>query len=137
MVVSAFCSAESCATVRSFSATIRAFAAEPGLESLRGVVDDSGEGRWMVQEAVDRAVPMNVIAAALFARFASREDDAFSLRVLAALRREFGGHAVHHIAAPTTAGCQHNGNTAAPFFVTDGDTVDQYVRHFCCNRKWE
>jgi 6-phosphogluconate dehydrogenase len=74
---------------------IRAFAAEPELTSLRGVVDDSGEGRWMVQEAVDRAVPMNVISAALFARFASREEDAFSMRVLAALRREFGGHAVH------------------------------------------
>ena len=74
---------------------IRAFAADPELETLRSPVDDSGEGRWMVQEAVDRAVPMNVISAALFARFASREENPFSMRVLAALRREFGGHAVH------------------------------------------
>lgn len=74
---------------------IRAFAADPALETLNSVVDDSGEGRWMVQEAVDRAVPMNVISAALFARFASREENPFSMRVLAALRREFGGHAVH------------------------------------------
>ncbi|MEI6665586.1 MAG: decarboxylating 6-phosphogluconate dehydrogenase [Chloroflexota bacterium] len=74
---------------------IRAFGNDPQLEQLRGVVDDSGEGRWMVQEAVDRSVPMNVIAAALFARFASRDDNAFSMRLLAALRNEFGGHAIH------------------------------------------
>jgi 6-phosphogluconate dehydrogenase len=74
---------------------IDAFGKDPNLEMLNSVVDDSGEGRWMVQEAVDRAVPMNVIAAALFARFASREENPFSMRVLAALRKEFGGHAVH------------------------------------------
>ena len=74
---------------------IHAFSVDPDLERLNSVVDDSGEGRWMVQEAVDRAVPMNVIAAALFARFASREVNPFSMRVLAALRNEFGGHAVH------------------------------------------
>jgi len=74
---------------------IHAFSVDPDLERLNSVVDDSGEGRWMVQEAVDRAVPMNVIAAALFARFASREENPFSMRVLAALRNEFGGHAVH------------------------------------------
>ena len=74
---------------------VHAFSVDPDLERLNSVVDDSGEGRWMVQEAVDRAVPMNVIAAALFARFASREENPFSMRVLAALRNEFGGHAVH------------------------------------------
>ena len=74
---------------------VHAFSVDPDLERLNSVVDDSGEGRWMVQEAVDRAVPMNVIAAALFARFGSREENPFSMRVLAALRNEFGGHAVH------------------------------------------
>ena len=74
---------------------IDAFGKDPELERLNSIVDDSGEGRWMVQEAVDRAVPMNVISAALFARFASREENPFSMRVLAALRNEFGGHAVH------------------------------------------
>jgi 6-phosphogluconate dehydrogenase len=74
---------------------VHAFSIDPQLERLNSVVDDSGEGRWMVQEAVDRAVPLNVISAALFARFASREENPFSMRVLAALRNEFGGHAVH------------------------------------------
>lgn len=73
----------------------RAFTVDPNLETLRGVVDDSGEGRWMVQEAIERGVPLDVIALAVFNRFSSRDDNAFSMRVLAALRREFGGHAVH------------------------------------------
>ena len=75
--------------------TERAFRADPGLDTLRGVVDDSGEGRWMVQDAIDRVVPLDVIATSVFKRFASRDDNSFSMRVLAALRREFGGHAVH------------------------------------------
>ena len=73
----------------------RAFTVDPDLETLRGVVDDSGEGRWMVQEAIERGVPLDVIALAVFNRFSSRDDNAFAMRVLAALRREFGGHAVH------------------------------------------
>jgi len=72
----------------------RAFAKDPGLKSIKGWVDDSGEGRWALLEAVDKGVPAPVIAAALFARFRSRRGDAFSDRVLAALRNEFGGHAV-------------------------------------------
>ena len=72
----------------------RAFQSDARLESLRGYVDDSGEGRWIVQEAVDRAVPLSVIAESLFRRFASREDDSFAMRFIAALRNEFGGHAV-------------------------------------------
>jgi 6-phosphogluconate dehydrogenase len=64
------------------------------LEQLSDYVADSGEGRWMLHEAVDRAVPMPALAAALFARFASRQDASFSGKVLAALRKEFGGHAV-------------------------------------------
>lgn len=72
-----------------------AFTVDPNLDTLRGVVDDSGEGRWMVQEAIQREVPLDVIALAVFNRFSSRDDNAFAMRVLAALRREFGGHAVH------------------------------------------
>jgi 6-phosphogluconate dehydrogenase len=73
----------------------RALAADPDLSELRAVVDDSGEGRWMVEEAVARAVPLDVITLALFNRFSSRDDNSYAMRMLAALRREFGGHAVH------------------------------------------
>lgn len=71
-----------------------AFAADPKLDELQAYVDDSGEGRWTVLEAVERGVNVGVLAQALFARFTSREDNAFSMRVIAALRNEFGGHAV-------------------------------------------
>ncbi len=71
----------------------RAFAADPALEALRGYVYDSGEGRWTVQEGVDRGVNVSVLAQALFARFTSREADPFAMRFIAALRNEFGGHA--------------------------------------------
>jgi 6-phosphogluconate dehydrogenase len=72
----------------------RAFAKDPGLEKIRGYVEDSGEGRWTVSEAIERGVPTPVLALSLFRRFRSRQEDAFSDRVLAALRAEFGGHAV-------------------------------------------
>ena len=72
----------------------RAFEKDPDLATFKGYVDDSGEGRWTVLEAVDRAVPAPTIAAALFARFSSRLPDAFSDKFIAALRAEFGGHAV-------------------------------------------
>jgi len=72
----------------------RAFADDPGLEKIRGYVDDSGEGRWTVSEAIDRGVPAPVLALSLFRRFRSRQEDSFSDRVLAALRNQFGGHAV-------------------------------------------
>jgi 6-phosphogluconate dehydrogenase len=71
-----------------------AFARDPQLSSIRGYVEDSGEGRWAVEEAVERAVPTPVLTLALFARFASRQEDSFSAKVIAALRNEFGGHAV-------------------------------------------
>jgi 6-phosphogluconate dehydrogenase len=67
---------------------------DPGLESIKGWVADSGEGRWTVQAAMDEDVPAPVTALALFARFASRQDESFSAKVIAALRQEFGGHAV-------------------------------------------
>lgn len=72
----------------------RAFAADPKLTGLQGHVDDSGEGRWTVQQAVESGVSAPVITAALFRRFESRTGNAFENRLLAALRREFGGHAV-------------------------------------------
>ena len=72
----------------------RAFAKDPKLEALRGYVDDSGEGRWTVVEAVERGVAAGTLAQSLFSRFTSREENPFSMRVIAALRNEFGGHAV-------------------------------------------
>jgi 6-phosphogluconate dehydrogenase len=71
-----------------------AFLKDKDLESLQGYVEDSGEGRWTVQQAIESGVPAPVIAAALFQRFRSRMEDSFSDKVLAALRNEFGGHAV-------------------------------------------
>ncbi|WP_067968051.1 phosphogluconate dehydrogenase (NAD(+)-dependent, decarboxylating) [Nocardiopsis trehalosi] len=73
---------------------VRALEDDPGLEGIRGYAQDSGEGRWTVQAAVDHAVPAPVITAALFARFASRQDDSPAMKVVAALRNQFGGHAV-------------------------------------------
>jgi 6-phosphogluconate dehydrogenase len=72
----------------------RAFAKEADLESLRGFVADSGEGRWTVQEAIDIDVPAPVITLSLLTRLRSRQPDSFSAKVIAALRNEFGGHAV-------------------------------------------
>jgi len=72
----------------------RAFERDPRLQSIQGYVDDSGEGRWTVQEAIDQAVPLPVITLSLLRRFASRQESSFSARVQAALRNEFGGHAV-------------------------------------------
>ncbi len=71
-----------------------AFGDDPGLNKITGYVDDSGEGRWTVEQAIESRVAAPVIAQALFARFQSRDENSFSNRVLAALRREFGGHAV-------------------------------------------
>ncbi len=71
-----------------------AFAKDPRLEGLRGYVEDSGEGRWTVEEAIRSSVAAPVITMALFNRFQSRDDNSFANRVLAALRREFGGHPV-------------------------------------------
>jgi len=71
-----------------------AFGEDPRLEDIAGYVDDSGEGRWTVEQAIESRVAVPVIAHSLFARFQSRDANSFSNRVLAALRREFGGHAV-------------------------------------------
>jgi 6-phosphogluconate dehydrogenase len=73
-----------------------------GLEGIRGYVEDSGEGRWTIAEAIAEDVPVPVITAALFARFASREEESFAAKVNAALRNQFGGHAVRAAAVGTS-----------------------------------
>ena len=72
----------------------RALQEDPGLDGIRGYVEDSGEGRWTVLEAVQSGVPVPGIADALFARFESRDDDPFAMKLIAALRQQFGGHGV-------------------------------------------
>jgi 6-phosphogluconate dehydrogenase len=72
----------------------RALADDPELSRITGYVEDSGEGRWTVQEAIERAVPLPVITASIFTRFRSRQNNTFAERMLAALRNQFGGHAV-------------------------------------------
>jgi len=71
-----------------------AFEKDPKLDSIKGYVEDSGEGRWTVIEAIEKGVAATTLAHALFARYSSRQQDAFSNKVIAALRNEFGGHAV-------------------------------------------
>jgi 6-phosphogluconate dehydrogenase len=68
---------------------------DPHLDKIAGYAEDSGEGRWTVEAAIENAVPMNVIAASLFARFTSRQDDSPAMKAIAAMRNQFGGHAVH------------------------------------------
>ncbi len=75
---------------------VRALEEDEGLESLASYVEDSGEGRWTVNESVELAVPTPVITAALYQRFRSRQEAPFSGRMLAALRQQFGGHSVRH-----------------------------------------
>jgi 6-phosphogluconate dehydrogenase len=71
-----------------------AFQRDPNLDHIRGWVEDSGEGRWTLEESIEHAVPAPTLAMSLFMRFRSRQEDSFSGKVLAALRNEFGGHAV-------------------------------------------
>jgi 6-phosphogluconate dehydrogenase len=71
---------------------------DPKLAEIRGYVEDSGEGRWTIEEAIDHAVPAPVMTAALYARFASRQDDSPAMKAVAALRNQFGGHAVTKVA---------------------------------------
>ena len=73
---------------------VRALAEDPELQNIDGFVEDSGEGRWTIEEAIDNAVPVPAISAAIFARFVSRQDDSPAMKAVAALRNQFGGHAV-------------------------------------------
>ena len=76
---------------------------DEGLRGIRGYAEDSGEGRWTVEAAIEHAVPMPAIASALFARFTSRQDDSPAMKAVAAMRNQFGGHAVKTDAPPTTS----------------------------------
>ena len=82
---------------------VKALKEDPQLAAIDDWVDDSGEGRWTVDEAIDNAVPLPVISAALFARFASRQEQSPALKAVAALRQQFGGHAVK-AAGPASPG---------------------------------
>ena len=91
---------------------VNALTEDAHLEKLAGYAQDSGEGRWTVQAAVDHAVPLPVITAALYARFASRQDDSPAMKVVAALRNQFGGHAVTSKAGSTEQGADAPGADA-------------------------
>jgi len=73
---------------------------DDALAGIRGYADDSGEGRWTIEAAIDNAVPLPAITAALFARFVSRQDDSPAMKAVAAMRNQFGGHAVRTEAPP-------------------------------------
>jgi len=73
---------------------VRALEEDPNLDNIKGYVNDSGEGRWTIEEAIAEAVPMPAITASLYARFASRQEDSPAMEAVAALRNQFGGHAV-------------------------------------------
>jgi 6-phosphogluconate dehydrogenase len=75
----------------------KALKEDPGFVQISAYTEDSGEGRWTVEEAIRHRVPMPVIAASLFARFGSRQDESPAMKAVAALRNQFGGHAVHRV----------------------------------------
>ena len=74
--------------------TAAALEADPSLSAIKGYVEDSGEGRWTILEAIDQAVPAPVITLSLIQRFVSRQDESFAAQLLAAMRNQFGGHAI-------------------------------------------
>ena len=104
---------------------VNALSEDDDLSQLRGYAEDSGEGRWTVEAAVDHAVPLPVITAALYARFGSRQDDSPAMKMIAALRNQFGGHAVTASAGSHEKGADSPGADAeapsdAPADVSEG-----------------
>jgi 6-phosphogluconate dehydrogenase len=93
---------------------VNALKEDPNLDDIKGYVNDSGEGRWTIEEAINHAVPVPVLAAALFARFSSRQDDSPAMKAVAALRNQFGGHATTKAGQAATAA-----DLGGP-----GDTID-------------
>jgi 6-phosphogluconate dehydrogenase len=89
---------------------VAALQEDAGLSKVPGWAEDSGEGRWTVEAAIDNAVPMHVIAASLFARFTSRQDESPAMKAIAAMRNQFGGHALH--TPPPEGGEASEGDTA-------------------------
>jgi 6-phosphogluconate dehydrogenase len=79
---------------------VNALDEDPGLAKIAGYAEDSGEGRWTVEAAIDNAVAVPAISASLFARFVSRQDDSPAMKAVAAMRNQFGGHAVKAEAPP-------------------------------------
>ncbi|MCW3060526.1 MAG: gnd [Capsulimonas sp.] len=100
-----------------------AFKNDNNLEHIRGYVEDSGEGRWTIQEAIDHNVPAPVITASLYERFHSRENESFAAKVIASLRNEFGGHAVK--ASDVNIGDATGSGSASVNEGTSSSTADQ------------
>ncbi len=107
---------------------VNALDEDDDLSELRGYAQDSGEGRWTVEAAVDNAVPLPVITAALFARFASRQDDSPAMKVVAALRNQFGGHAVTSSAGSTEVGADSPGADAVAPVSAEPDVSEGLAR---------
>ncbi|GIH71234.1 phosphogluconate dehydrogenase (NAD(+)-dependent, decarboxylating) [Sphaerimonospora thailandensis] len=93
---------------------VRALEEDPDLAELKGYAEDSGEGRWTVQAAVEHAVPLPAITAALYARFTSRQTDSPAMKMVAALRNQFGGHAVASSEGQTGKGADSPGADVTP-----------------------
>ena len=87
---------------------------EPDLEGIRGWADDSGEGRWTVEAGIEHAVATPAITAALYARFVSRQDDSPAMKAVAAMRNQFGGHALHTSPPPGGDAAKHGAPEQAP-----------------------
>jgi 6-phosphogluconate dehydrogenase len=102
---------------------VRALDDDRELDKIRGYAEDSGEGRWTVHEAIERAVPLPVISAALFARFSSRQADSPAMKAVAALRNQFGGHAVEAIHADPNAGPSSGTGDTRTGAAADGATA--------------
>jgi 6-phosphogluconate dehydrogenase len=100
---------------------VRALEVDQHLSQLKGSAQDSGEGRWTVQAAIDHAVPLPVITASLYARFASRQEDSPAMKMVAALRNQFGGHAV-----TAAAGSEQKGADAPGADTSHGSDADAY-----------
>jgi 6-phosphogluconate dehydrogenase len=83
---------------------VNSFQADPNLDNVKGYVEDSGEGRWTILEAIEHNVAAPVITSSLFERFHSRKPDSFSAKVIASLRNQFGGHAVQHESVANATG---------------------------------
>jgi 6-phosphogluconate dehydrogenase len=101
---------------------VKALEDDRDLSAIKGYVNDSGEGRWTVEEAIANSVPMPVISAALFARFASRQSDSPAMKAVAALRNQFGGHAVT-AAGPTSGAGEVDGAAARDAVSADAATA--------------
>src|SRR5205085_1098389 len=102
-----------------------AMESDPGLEKIRGYVDDSGEGRWTIEAAMEENVPAPITSIALFNRFASRQEESFSAKVIAALRNEFGGQ--EPSGEKWDAFAEHLGYVAGEF--SDKGAMDHLVEH--------